>query len=346
MIPELGHFLLIIAAMTALLHPPWSSTAFEGATTSMRASAAPASLLTALMLTLSTAALVWAFPDRRFLRRLRRKSLEHQARAPAYKAAALWGSHEGSMLLWIWLMAVGTAGAGFVRCADRLFTARLQGLMLAVLAGFCAFLLFTSNPFLRNLPMVPPDGRDLNPILQDIGMILHPPRALHGLCGPGADVRGHVRAAAFGPLVEDGHRLHDASFDRHLGLPDGGQHAPGSWWAYNELGWGGWWFWDPVENASFIPWLTTTALMHALIQTRRRGQLRRLTVFLTLVGFALCLLGTFLVRSGAMQSVHAFATDPGRAGSRFRCSPLCCSCPPPSSTARASSLSAGPRRRR
>ena len=258
----------------------------------------------------ASAALVWAFLTDDF-------SVAYVANhsntklAPAYKAAALWGSHEGSMLLWIWLMAVGTAGAGFVRCADRLFTARLQGLMLAVLAGFCAFLLFTSNPFLRNLPMVPPDGRDLNPILQDIGMILHPPVLFMGYAGLA------LMFAAMCALLLSGRWSKTAiDFTTRLSIVTWGfltaGNMLGSWWAYNELGWGGWWFWDPVENASFIPWLTTTALMHALIQTRRRGQLRRLTVFLTLVGFALCLLGTFLVRSGVLTSVHAFATDPER----------------------------------
>ena len=310
MIPELGHFLLIIAAMTALLAPAVVFYGIRRGDDFYAGISRPASLLTALMLTLSTAALVWAFLTDDF-------SVAYVANhsntklAPAYKAAALWGSHEGSMLLWIWLMAVGTAGAGFVRCADRLFTARLQGLMLAVLAGFCAFLLFTSNPFLRNLPMVPPDGRDLNPILQDIGMILHPPVLFMGYAGLA------LMFAAMCALLLSGRWSKTAiDFTTRLSIVTWGfltaGNMLGSWWAYNELGWGGWWFWDPVENASFIPWLTTTALMHALIQTRRRGQLRRLTVFLTLVGFALCLLGTFLVRSGAMQSVHAFATDPGR----------------------------------
>ena len=310
MIPELGHFLLIIAAMTALLAPAVVFYGIRRGDDFYAGFSRPASLLTALMLTLSTAALVWAFLTDDF-------SVAYVANhsntklAPAYKAAALWGSHEGSMLLWIWLMAVGTAGAGFVRCADRLFTARLQGLMLAVLAGFCAFLLFTSNPFLRNLPMVPPDGRDLNPILQDIGMILHPPVLFMGYAGLA------LMFAAMCALLLSGRWSKTAiDFTTRLSIVTWGfltaGNMLGSWWAYNELGWGGWWFWDPVENASFIPWLTTTALMHALIQTRRRGQLRRLTVFLTLVGFALCLLGTFLVRSGVLTSVHAFATDPER----------------------------------
>ena len=238
MIPELGHFLLIIAAMTALLAPAVVFYGIRRGDDFYAGFSRPASLLTALMLTLSTAALVWAFLTDDF-------SVAYVANhsntklAPAYKAAALWGSHEGSMLLWIWLMAVGTAGAGFVRCADRLFTARLQGLMLAVLAGFCAFLLFTSNPFLRNLPMVPPDGRALNPILQDIGMILHPPVLFMGYAGLA------LMFAAMCALLLSGRWSKTAiDFTTRLSIVTWGfltaGNMLGSWWAYNELGWGGW----------------------------------------------------------------------------------------------------------
>ena len=310
MIPELGHFLLIIAAMTALLAPAVVFYGIRRGDDFYAGFSRPASLLTALMLTLSTAALVWAFLTDDF-------SVAYVANhsntklAPAYKAAALWGSHEGSMLLWIWLMAVGTAGAGFVRCADRLFTARLQGLMLAVLAGFCAFLLFTSNPFLRNLPMVPPDGRDLNPILQDIGMILHPPVLFMGYAGLA------LMFAAMCALLLSGRWSKTAvDFTTRLSIVTWGfltaGNMLGSWWAYNELGWGGWWFWDPVENSSFMPWLTGTALIHSLAVTEKRGCFRIWTVLLAILTFSLSLLGTFLVRSGVLTSVHAFATDPER----------------------------------
>ena len=310
MIPELGHFLLIIAAMTALLAPAVVFYGIRRGDDFYAGFSRPASLLTALMLTLSTAALVWAFLTDDF-------SVAYVANhsntklAPAYKAAALWGSHEGSMLLWIWLMAVGTAGAGFVRCADRLFTSRLQGLMLAVLAGFCAFLLFTSNPFLRNLPMVPPDGRDLNPILQDIGMILHPPVLFMGYAGLA------LMFAAMCALLLSGRWSKTAiDFTTRLSIVTWGfltaGNMLGSWWAYNELGWGGWWFWDPVENSSFMPWLTGTALIHSLAVTEKRGCFRIWTVLLAILTFSLSLLGTFLVRSGVLTSVHAFATDPER----------------------------------
>ena len=310
MIPELGHFLLIIAAMTALLAPAVVFYGIRRGDDFYAGFSRPASLLTALMLTLSTAALVWAFLTDDF-------SVAYVANhsntklAPAYKAAALWGSHEGSMLLWIWLMAVGTAGAGFVRCADRLFTARLQGLMLVVLAGFCAFLLFTSNPFLRNLPMVPPDGRDLNPILQDIGMILHPPVLFMGYAGLA------LMFAAMCALLLSGRWSKTAiDFTTRLSIVTWGfltaGNMLGSWWAYNELGWGGWWFWDPVENSSFMPWLTGTALIHSLAVTEKRGCFRIWTVLLAILTFSLSLLGTFLVRSGVLTSVHAFATDPER----------------------------------
>ena len=310
MIPELGHFLLIIATMTALLAP---AAVFYGVRTSSqyyRDFSRLASILTALSLVGATATLVWSFVTNDF-------SVAYVANHSntkleiAYKVAALWGSHEGSMLLWILMMSLGTALVGFLRCEDQVFKARLQGLMLIVIAGFCLFLLLTSNPFLRNLPMMPPEGRDLNPVLQDIGMILHPPVLFMGYSGLA------LMFAAMAALLLSG-KWTKAAVDYTTKIAVvawaflTAGNMLGSWWAYNELGWGGWWFWDPVENASFIPWLTTTALLHALIQTRHRVQLRRLTVFLTLVGFALCLLGTFLVRSGAMQSVHAFATDPTR----------------------------------
>ena len=341
MIPELGHFLLIIAAMTALLAPAVVFYGIRRGDDFYVGFSRPASLLTALMLTLSTAALVWAFLTDDF-------SVAYVANhsntklAPAYKAAALWGSHEGSMLLWIWLMAVGTAVAGFVRCADRLFTARLQLIPGARgLARSCFFTgLIHSCATCR---WCRPTGVT-NPILQDIGMILHPPVLFMGYAGLA------LMFAAMCALLLSGRWSKTAvDFTTRLSIVTWGfltaGNMLGSWWAYNELGWGGWWFWDPVENASFIPWLTTTALMHALIQTRRRGQLRRLTVFLTLVGFALCLLApSSCARAPCSPCMRSRRTR--AAGSRFRCSPLCCSCPPPSSTARASSLSAGPRRRR
>ena len=227
------------------------------------------------------------------------------------KLAAVWGGHEGSLLLWVLLLSAWSAlfAWHYRQQTDPLFPLTLAVLSL-MLAALLLFVVLWSDPFVRIFPPAI-EGRDLNPMLQHPGLIFHPPLLYLGY--------GGLMVAASVALASLLRSEFDGACARicwRWALPGWSALTAGiilgSWWAYCELGWGGWWFWDPVENASFIPWLTTTALMHALIQTRRRGQLRRLTVFLTLVGFALCLLGTFLVRSGAMQSVHAFATDPGR----------------------------------
>ena len=227
------------------------------------------------------------------------------------KLAAVWGGHEGSLLLWVLLLSAWSAlfAWHYRQQTDPLFPLTLAVLSL-MLATLLLFVVLWSDPFVRIFPPAI-EGRDLNPMLQHPGLIFHPPLLYLGYGG--LMVAASVALASLLRGELDGA---SARICWRWALPGWSALTAGiilgSWWAYCELGWGGWWFWDPVENASFIPWLTTTALMHALIQTRRRGQLRRLTVFLTLVGFALCLLGTFLVRSGAMQSVHAFATDPGR----------------------------------
>ena len=310
MIPELGHFLLILGAAAALLAPAAVFAGLKTGSVFYRDVWRPSLFISTAAFLGATAMLVWCFITSDF-------SVQYVANHSntkldtVYKIAALWGSHEGSMLLWILLMTVGTAWTAFMKCDDDVFMARLQGLMLAVIAGFSIFLLLTSNPFLRNLPMVPPEGRDLNPVLQDIGMILHPPVLFMGYSGLAVMFAAMSALLMSGKWTDAAVRLVTKVSYVTWGLLTAGNML-GSWWAYNELGWGGWWFWDPVENASFIPWLTTTALIHALIQTRQRNQLRRLSIFLTMVGFGLCLFGTWLVRSGAMQSVHAFASDPTR----------------------------------
>ena len=228
-----------------------------------------------------------------------------------YRIAATWGSHEGSLLLWTlgmatWMVAV----AAFSRNLPDAMVARVLGVMGLVSVGFLAFMLFTSNPFDRVFP-VPEDGRDLNPLLQDAGMIFHPPLLYMGYVGFSVAFAFAVAALLSGQL--------DAAWARWsrpwttvawvfltLGI------ALGSFWAYYELGWGGWWFWDPVENASFMPWLVGTALIHSLAVTEKRGSFRGWTVLLAILAFSLSLLGTFLVRSGVVTSVHAFATDPRR----------------------------------
>lgn len=229
-----------------------------------------------------------------------------------YKLSAVWGSHEGSVLLWVlilsgWSFAVSV----FSRHLPRDMLARVLAVLGGISSGFLLFILLTSNPFTRLLPNVPSDGSDLNPLLQDFGLIIHPPMLYMGYVGFSV-----VFAFALAALI--GGRL-DAAWTRWarpwtniawafltMGI------ALGSWWAYYELGWGGWWFWDPVENASLLPWLAGTALIHSLAVTEKRGTFKNWTVLLAIFTFSLSLLGTFLVRSGVLTSVHAFANDPAR----------------------------------
>lgn len=229
-----------------------------------------------------------------------------------YQITASFGSHEGSMLLWVLMLAGWTAlVALFSKALPLLLQGRILGILGLISAGFIAFSLFMSNPFERSLPFIPVEGRDLNPLLQDFGMILHPPTLYMGYVG-------FAVAFAFAIAALMGGRF-DSVWARWvrpwalaawlfltLGI------MLGSWWAYNELGWGGWWFWDPVENASFMPWLAGTALIHSLAVTEKRGTFKSWTVLLALSAFALSLVGAFLVRSGVLVSVHSFATDPGR----------------------------------
>ena len=229
----------------------------------------------------------------------------------AYRIAATWGSHEGSMLLWVLMLAGWAAAVAlFSASLPTLLRVRILSVLGAISTGFLLFLLFTSNPFDRVVPP-PADGRDLNPLLQDPGMVFHPPLLYMGYVGLSV-------AFAFAVAGLIGGRF-DAAWARWarpwttvawafltLGI------ALGSFWAYYELGWGGWWFWDPVENASFMPWLVATALIHSLAVTEKRGAFRSWTVLLAILAFSLSLLGTFLVRSGVLTSVHAFATDPAR----------------------------------
>ena len=229
-----------------------------------------------------------------------------------FKFSAVWGAHEGSLLLWAMILGGWTfAVAIFSRQLPDEMLARVLGVMGLISVGFLLFLIVTSNPFERILPQIPADGRDLNPLLQDIGLVVHPPMLYMGYVGFSV-------AFAFAIAALLGGRL-DAAWARwsrpwtlvawaFLGLGI----VLGSWWAYYELGWGGWWFWDPVENASFMPWLLGTALIHSLSVTEKRGVFKNWTVLLAIAAFSLSLLGTFLVRSGVLTSVHAFANDPER----------------------------------
>ena len=229
-----------------------------------------------------------------------------------YKFSAVWGAHEGSLLLWALILGGWTfAVSVFSRQLPQVMLARVLAVMGMISTGFQLFLILTSNPFARILPQVPANGRDLNPLLQDFGLIVHPPMLYMGYVGFSV-------AFAFAIAALLGGRL-DAAWARwsrpwtivawsFLGVGI----TLGSWWAYYELGWGGWWFWDPVENASFMPWLVGTALIHSLAVTEKRGVFKSWTVLLAIAAFSLSLLGTFLVRSGVLTSVHAFASDPTR----------------------------------
>ncbi|MGP9801402.1 heme lyase CcmF/NrfE family subunit [Rheinheimera sp. NSM] len=229
-----------------------------------------------------------------------------------YQITASFGSHEGSMLLWVLMLAGWTAlVAQFSKALPLLLQGRILAILGIICVGFIAFSLFMSNPFARSLPFYPVEGRDLNPLLQDFGMILHPPTLYMGYVGFAVAFAFAIAALMSGRFDSVWARwVRPWALAAWLFLTLG--IMLGSWWAYNELGWGGWWFWDPVENASFMPWLAGTALIHSLAVTEKRGTFKSWTVLLALAAFALSLVGAFLVRSGVLVSVHSFATDPGR----------------------------------
>ena len=310
MIPEIGQVTLILALISAFalgvlpLVGAWRNDA-----TLMR-QAGPAAMTQLLLIVIAFGCLAYSFATNDFS--VFNVASNSNSKLPLqYRLAATWGSHEGSILLWTLVMASWTAAVA-ARSAHlpRVLVARVLGIMGLINAGLLLFVLFTSNPFLRLLPAAP-DGRDLNPLLQDPGMVFHPPILYIGYVGFSV-------AFAFALAALMGGRL-DAAWARFsrpwttaawcfltCGI------CLGSFWAYYELGWGGWWFWDPVENASFMPWLTGTALIHSLAASEKRGTFKSWTVLLAIVTFSLSLLGTFLVRSGVITSVHAFATDPAR----------------------------------
>ncbi|GMU73192.1 MAG: hypothetical protein AMXMBFR42_26470 [Burkholderiales bacterium] len=310
MIPEFGHLALILAFCVALAQgvvPLWGAARRDAA---LMAFARPAALVQFALVAIAFGCLAASFLASDFsVANVAQNSFS--ALPPRYKFAATWGSHEGSLLLWT-LMLGGWSAAVALRSRNlpAPMLARVLGVMGLVAVGFLAFLLLTSNPFERLVPPAP-EGRDLNPLLQDPGMVVHPPLLYMGYVGFSV-------AFAFAIAALLGGRL-DATWARWsrpwttvawcfltLGI------MLGSAWAYYELGWGGWWFWDPVENASFMPWLVGTALIHSLAVTEKRGTFRNWTVLLAILAFSLSLIGTFLVRSGVLTSVHAFATDPAR----------------------------------
>lgn len=308
---ELGQFALVLAAVVALLQGtlPWLGVV--RGEPRIQAIARTAAYAQFALLALSFAGLTAAFLLNDF-------SVDYVARQSNtllpvwYKISAVWGGHEGSLLLWVLVLAGWTAAvARFSQALPLVMTARVLAILGLISTAMLSFVLFTSNPFNRLLPDFPIEGNDLNPLLQDPGLIFHPPMLYMGYVGLAVPFAFALAGLLNGRLDSAWARwsrpwaLASWAF-LSLGI------ALGSWWAYYELGWGGWWFWDPVENASFMPWLAGTALLHSLAVTEKRGVFKAWTVLLAIIAFALSLLGTFLVRSGVLTSVHAFASDPSR----------------------------------
>ena len=310
MVPELGHFALIVALLLALVQGILPIVGAHRGNATLMAVARPAAQGQFVFVAIAFGCLAYSFLTNDF-------SVENVARnsfsqlPKIYRFTATWGSHEGSILLWTLVLAIWTTAVTvFSRHLPDDMAARVIGVMGLVSFGFLAFILATSNPFLRLVPAAM-DGNDMNPLLQDPGMVLHPPMLYMGYVGMSVAFAFAIAALLSGKM--------DAAWARWsrpwttvawvfltIGI------TAGSWWAYNELGWGGWWFWDPTENASFIPWLAATALIHSLAVTEKRGAFKGWTVLLAIIAFSMSLLGTFLVRSGVLSSVHAFATDPTR----------------------------------
>ena len=310
MTAEIGHFALVLALVVSALGGVLSLAGAQLDLRSWMRTGAAAAASLALTGTIAIGALAWAFATSDFsLLNVARHS--NGALPWYYKLAAVWGSHEGSILFWVSTLVWWTAAVAFsARRLPEKVLARILGTLFLIAFGLYLFILTTSNPFLRLFPPAA-QGADLNPLLQDPGMILHPPLLYLGYVGFAVPFAFAVAALLGGRL--------DVAWARWmrpwttaswvlltLGI------SLGSYWSYYELGWGGWWAWDPVENSSFMPWLTGTALMHSLAVTEKRGVFKIWTVFLAILTFALSLLGTFLVRSGVLTSVHAFASDPTR----------------------------------
>ena len=310
MIPELGNLALALAlAVAVVLSVVPLAGALRGNHAWM-AVAHPASMVMLLLLMLAYACLSWAFVAHDFSV-LYVAGNSHTELPLVYRLTAVWGGHEGSLLLWLVMLGGWTVAVSvFSRALPEVFTARVLAVLGMVSLGFIAFTLFTSNPFERLFP-APMQGTDLNPLLQDPGMIVHPPLLYMGYVGFAVAYALAV-AALIGGRLDSAWARWSRPWTTAAWLFLTAGIALGSWWAYYELGWGGWWFWDPVENASFLPWLVGTALIHSLAVTEKRGAFKIWTVLLAISAFALSLLGTFLVRSGVLTSVHAFATDPER----------------------------------
>ena len=310
MIPEIGHFALILALGLSILLAILPMVGASKGLFTWVSFAKPAVRAQFLLVAFSYGCLTYGFLVNDFsVAYIANHS--NTALPLIYKISGVWGGHEGSLLLWLLILSGWTlAVSHWSRSIPELMTARVLAVMGFISVGFLLFTLFTSNPFDRMIP-VPIEGRDLNPLLQDIGLAIHPPMLYLGYVGFSVSFAFAIAALISGRF--------DAAWARWsrpwtnlawmfltIGI------ALGSWWAYYELGWGGWWFWDPVENASFMPWLIGTALIHSLAATEKRGVFKAWTILLAVLAFSLSLLGTFLVRSGVLVSVHSFATDPAR----------------------------------
>ena len=310
MIPEIGHFALILALSLALCQGVIPMVGAHRNDAAMMAVGRTAANGQFFFVAVAFACLVWAFLQDDFS--VAYVANHSQLALPTpYKVSAVWGAHEGSLLMWVLILAIWTVAVGrFSHNLPESFSARVLGVLGLLSTGFLLFTLLTSNPFERLLP-APMDGGDLNPLLQDPGLAIHPPMLYIGYVGFSVAFAFAIAAMISGNLDKDWAKwTRPWTTVAWLFLTVG--IALGSWWAYYELGWGGWWFWDPVENASFMPWLVGTALIHSLAVTERRGLFTSWTLLLSIAAFSLSLLGTFLVRSGILVSVHAFATDPTR----------------------------------
>lgn len=311
MIAELGNYALTLGLAVAILLTALPAYGYWKNNTTLMSLAKPMIFSLFFCLTFSFIALSYLFAVNDF-------SVQYivnnsNTSLPLYyRLSAVWGSHEGSLLLWIWLLSLwGIAVAIFSKSLPQDAIARVLSVMGVISIGFLVFIIFTSNPFDRTFPDFPVDGHELNPLLQDVGLIFHPPLLYMGYVGFSVAFAFAIAALLGGNLDTAWARWSRpwtlaAWLFLTLGI------VLGSWWAYYELGWGGWWFWDPVENASLMPWIAGTALIHSLAVTEKRGSFKAWTVLLAILAFSLCLLGTFLVRSGILVSVHAFASDPTR----------------------------------
>ncbi len=310
MIPEIGHFALILALSVALVQAIIPGMGVLRRRRDWMAMAQPAAYLQFLLVLAAYAILTYSFIVHDFSV-LYVANTSNSELPLIYRISGVWGAHEGSLLLWVVILGTWTA---IVAAMGKRYPSDITAGVISVLGfisvGFLLFTLFTSNPFIRLFPM-PGDGADLNPLLQDPVMAIHPPMLYMGYVGFAVPFAFAITALVQGRLDAAWARwVRPWALTAWVCLTTG--ITLGSWWAYYELGWGGWWFWDPVENASFMPWLTGTALIHSLAVTEKRHSLRNWTVLLAIISFSLSLLGTFLVRSGVLTSVHAFASDPTR----------------------------------